>query len=69
MLLHNVDKPGSDVDEYVKGLDQILLTKMEEIQGYTYFLWKYSFKVVSISSTSLGGRNTTEVILLATSIA
>jgi kinesin family protein 2/24 len=21
MLLHNVDKPGSDVDEYVKGLD------------------------------------------------
>lgn len=35
MLLHNVDKPGSDVDEYVKGLDQILLTKMEEIQKYT----------------------------------
>ena len=34
MLLHNVDKPGSDVDEYVKGLDQILLTKLEEIQGY-----------------------------------
>jgi kinesin family protein 2/24 len=21
MLLHNVDKPGSDVDEYIKGLD------------------------------------------------
>jgi len=21
MLLHNIDKPGSDVDEYVKGLD------------------------------------------------
>ncbi|CAD8173494.1 unnamed protein product [Paramecium octaurelia] len=32
MLLHNIDKPGSDVDEYVKGLEQILLTKMEEIQ-------------------------------------
>lgn len=31
MLLHNIDKPGSDVDEYVKGLDQILLTKIEEI--------------------------------------
>ncbi|CAD8178185.1 unnamed protein product [Paramecium octaurelia] len=32
MLLHNIDKPGSDVDEYVKGLEQILLTKIDEIQ-------------------------------------
>ncbi|CAD8105692.1 unnamed protein product [Paramecium sonneborni] len=38
MLLHNIDKPGSDVDEYVKGLDQILLTKMEEIQTLQFQL-------------------------------
>ena len=33
LLLHNVDRPGSDVDEYVKGLDSLLLSKMEEIQA------------------------------------
>ncbi|CAD8097658.1 unnamed protein product [Paramecium primaurelia] len=38
MLLHNIDKPGSDVDEYVKGLDQILLTKIEEIQTLQFQL-------------------------------
>jgi kinesin family protein 2/24 len=31
MLLHEVDKPGSDVDEYVDSLDAILLHKIEII--------------------------------------
>jgi len=31
MLLHEVDKPGSDVDEYVDSLDAILLHKLEII--------------------------------------
>jgi len=31
MLLHEVDKPGSDVDEYVESLDAILAHKMEII--------------------------------------
>ena len=31
MLLHEVDKPGSDVDEYVDSLDAILAHKMEII--------------------------------------
>lgn len=31
MLLHEVDKPGSDVDEYVKNLDGILLHKINII--------------------------------------
>ncbi len=31
MLLHEVDKPGSDVDEYVESLDSILLHKLELI--------------------------------------
>ena len=31
MLLHEVDKPGSDVDEYVENLDAILLHKLEII--------------------------------------
>jgi len=33
MLLHEVDKPGSDVDEYVESLDAILAHKMELIAG------------------------------------
>lgn len=31
MLLHAVDKPGSDVDEYVENLDAILAHKIELI--------------------------------------
>lgn len=31
MLLHEVDKPGSDVDEYVISLDAIMAHKMEII--------------------------------------
>jgi kinesin family protein 2/24 len=31
MLLHDVDKPGSDIEEYVGSLDSILLHKMELI--------------------------------------
>jgi kinesin family protein 2/24 len=31
MLLHDVDKPGSDIEEYVNSLDAILLHKMELI--------------------------------------
>ena len=31
MLLQEVDKPGSDVDEYVSNLDAILAHKMEAI--------------------------------------
>lgn len=41
LLLHNIDKPGSDVDEYVKGLEQILLTKKDEIVGYLFRLHQY----------------------------
>lgn len=32
VLLHEVDKPGSDIEEYVSSLDAILLHKMELIQ-------------------------------------
>jgi kinesin family protein 2/24 len=31
MLLHDVDKPGSDIEEYVCSLDSLLLHKMEMI--------------------------------------
>lgn len=31
LLLHEVDKPGSDVDEYVDSLDALLTHKMEII--------------------------------------
>jgi hypothetical protein len=31
MLVHEVDKPGSDVDEFVDNLDALLLHKMELI--------------------------------------
>lgn len=31
MLLHEVDKPGSDIEEYVSSLDAILYHKMELI--------------------------------------
>jgi hypothetical protein len=31
MLLHEVDKPGSDIEDYVSSLDSILLHKMELI--------------------------------------
>ena len=30
-LLNEVDKPGSDVEQYVKGLDRVLLKKMQII--------------------------------------
>lgn len=33
MLLHEVDKPGSDVDEYVTNLDAILTHKLEVVTG------------------------------------
>lgn len=33
MLLHEVDKPGSDVDEYVTNLDSILAHKVELISN------------------------------------
>lgn len=32
MLIHEVDKPGSDVDEYVGQLDKILSDKVDRIQ-------------------------------------
>ena len=32
MLLHEVDKPGSDVEEYIASLDAILAHKVELIQ-------------------------------------
>ncbi len=31
MLLHEVDKPGSDVEEYVSSLDAILVHKLDLI--------------------------------------
>ena len=31
MILHDVDKPGSDIEEYISSLDAILLHKMELI--------------------------------------
>lgn len=31
MLLHEVDKPGSDIEDYVLQLDNVLLHKMELI--------------------------------------
>jgi kinesin family protein 2/24 len=31
VLLHEVDKPGSDIEEYVSSLDAILMHKMELI--------------------------------------
>jgi kinesin family protein 2/24 len=33
VLLNDVDKPGSDVEEYVTNLDVILLSKIEMIQN------------------------------------
>jgi len=33
MLLHEVDKPGSDVDYYVDNLDNLLANKMNVIQS------------------------------------
>ena len=33
MLLHEVDKPGSDIEEYVCSLDAVLLHKMEIISA------------------------------------
>lgn len=33
MLLHEVDKPGSDVDEYVDSLDSILAHKVDIISA------------------------------------
>ena len=32
-LLNDVDKPGSDVEEYVNNLDKLLIEKMEMIQA------------------------------------
>ncbi|CAD8088664.1 unnamed protein product [Paramecium primaurelia] len=37
MLLCNIDQPGSDVVEYVKGFEQIFSTKIEEIQAQLQF--------------------------------
>jgi len=31
VLLHDVDKPGSDVEEYIRSLDEILLKKLDMI--------------------------------------
>ena len=31
MLIHEVDKPGSDVDDYVSELDKILSDKVDRI--------------------------------------
>lgn len=33
VLLHEVDKPGSNVDEYLSSLDEIMLGNMQMIQG------------------------------------
>jgi len=32
VILSNVDKPGSDIEEYVTGLDDLLRSKIEKIQ-------------------------------------
>ena len=31
LLLHEVDKPGSDIDDYVECLDKLLSIKLENI--------------------------------------
>jgi kinesin family protein 2/24 len=31
LLIHEVDKPGSDIDEYIECLESILNHKLEEI--------------------------------------
>jgi kinesin family protein 2/24 len=36
VLLHDVDKPGSDIEQYVKNLDAILSHKMELISKEFY---------------------------------
>ena len=41
MLLHEVDKPGSDVDEYVDSLDAILAHKMDLVAGLRNRLLKF----------------------------
>ena len=41
MLLNEVDKPGSDVDEYVDSLDAILAHKMDLVAGLRNRLLKF----------------------------
>jgi len=45
-LLHEVDKPGSDVDEYIKSLDDILIKKLDMIQGLWGRLYKFKTSIV-----------------------
>ena len=33
MILHEVDKPGSNVEEYISSLDSMLLSNMGMIKG------------------------------------
>jgi len=33
LLLHEVDKPGSDIDDYVECLDKLLTVKLDHIMG------------------------------------
>ena len=40
-LLNEVDKPGSDVEVYAKGLDRVLLKKIEIITGLRERLLKF----------------------------
>lgn len=40
-LLHDVDKPGSDIEVYIKSLDTILVRKMNMIHGMRDQLSKF----------------------------
>lgn len=46
MLLHEVDKPGSDVDEYVDSLEAVLAHKMELIAGLRNRMLKFKEHLV-----------------------
>lgn len=42
VLIHEVDKPGSDVDDYIQQLDSILIHKLEMINSLRG--WLKTFK-------------------------
>ena len=84
MLLHEVDKPGSDIEDYVSQLDSILLNKMELIglvrqrliDFYTHLkmeenlqkLYQHKGSTSIMNGNNMGGNDPDSNVLLLDSV-
>jgi hypothetical protein len=61
-LIHDVDKPGSDIEYYVNNLDKILADKAEKINGLRNRLKKFHIMLKDEETLSAKFANSNDVL-------